>query len=308
MELHGPRYKPFQGIYYGRGKNPRPSMPGRFFSLGDALAGDELFDVDSELERYRRAKATVGAEQRGASWLSDRERRAVLSRLLSAQTSCATRAPLENASPQPRDPLWAELEKVTDLNELVSLVQEDVVVMRKGAREEASEARAAYVNVSLPSGWCPACLLGQTFIEFHAPVPPDGAFTPDKHDGFAHHLWPGAHPKVRFVWTVTPGNELSRQRCHRGAHHTAALTTWQGATRAFLRVERQVIVEVDPCLSAFLIRVYVHDVKTLDPRDRVELLHAVEALATNESVARYKGFYGNLDEIRRCFVEGASRA
>jgi hypothetical protein len=283
-----PRYKPFKIVYNSRsGRQAPPTLSARFLVLGDELAGSSLLEFDSNLELYREAKKSrPGNEPPDRDELTDTERALVASRLLADVKE---------------QPLRAELARAGGLCELVSLIQEDLVVMRKQEGEQGKDARAAYVNVSFPSGWCPSCIRGSTFAKIHARVPEDGTFAQRHRDGLAARLWCGDVPEVRFVWTVAPDQELDRRDCRAGRHETRRLCTWKEATGAFLRVERQVILQIDECLSAFLIRVYVHDVNTLDVEEQRELLHAVESISSNTDIALYKGFHGNLDEIRRWF-------
>jgi hypothetical protein len=287
-----PSYKPFEAKFYSaHDENALPSMPGRFFRLGDELAGATIFEVDSQLELYRQEKENHRPwdNERDRDALTEAERQAVVTRL---RRDAAAHAPLR-----------AALKNAQGLDELVALIQEDLVVMRKREDDRAEDARAVYVNVSFPSGWCPPCVRSAGFSEIHARVPEDGTFTHQRRGALAEHLWPTQAPKVRFVWTLTPGSELSRQHCHKNLHHTARLCSWEEATNCFLRVERQVIVKIDARLSAFLIRVYVHELEALDADEQRNLLHAVEAIARNESVARYKGFGANLGKIRTCFLD-----
>lgn len=286
-----PRYKPFESKYYSaHGEHAAPSMPGRFFRLGDELAGTTLLEVDAELERYRLAKK-AGRQwdgERERNDLTEGERQAVASRLLGDGRNHAA---------------LGDVNQVRGLDELVSLIQEDLVVMRKEEHERGEAARAAYVNVSFPSGWCPVCVRGAGFSAMHARVPEQGTFLRRHRGALAEHLWPKGVPKVRFVWTLTPGDELSRQQCHASVHPSARLRGWDDAVQCFLRVERQVIVTIDARLSAFLIRVYVHEVSALEVSERARLLQAVESISKNQSVARYKGFESNLGRLAGLLAE-----
>jgi hypothetical protein len=99
---------------------------------------------------------------------------------------------------------------------------------------------------------------------------------------------------VRFVWTVTPDARLDRRKCDRGVHPTVA-QTWAGATTAWLRVERQVIVPLSDALSVFLIRVYRHDVRALTEPQRDVLRRSVAAM--DPAMAAYKGLAEHAEVI-----------
>src|SRR5262249_22311948 len=57
------------------------------------------------------------------------------------------------------------------LDTLVDAIQEDLVIMYRAAGVDADQARALYLHVAFPTGWCPACAVGRTFLEIHHPVP-----------------------------------------------------------------------------------------------------------------------------------------
>ena len=240
-----------------------PLMPGRQPRLGSEGAGTAHFERDDELPEYLAAKTSPvrmpGAEpdeHRVLGWLNDtmaREHR---------------------------------VEPAATLDDAVSRVQEDLVIMRR-AGAEAADAAAVYLQVSLPTGWCPECACGRSFLDIHAPVPERHAFAASNRRRLAPSLFGvDRRTAVRFVWTVTPDPRLDRRRCPRGLHPSVA-ASWADATTAWFRVERQVIVPLSDALGVFLIRVYRHDVRTLTDAQRDVLRRSLAAM--DPALAAYKG-------------------
>jgi hypothetical protein len=241
-----------------------PLMPGRQPRLGGEGAGTTHFERDDELAEYLAAKGrpvrAAGAEPEEArvlAWLRDtmaREHRAA---------SAAT------------------------LDEAMRSLQEDLVIMHRAGGTEAPDAIAVYLHVSVPTGWCPDCACGRSFLDIHAPVPERHAFATPNRRRLAQNLFGvDRRTTVRFVWTVTPDARLDRRRCPRGLHPTTT-QTWEGATTAWFRLERQVIVPLSDALSVFLIRVYRHDVRTLTDGQRDVLRRSLAAM--DPGLAAYKG-------------------
>ena len=241
-----------------------PRMPGRQPAIGSDGAGTTHFERDEELAEYLAAKTrpvgVLGAEadqQRVLTWLRDtmaREHR---------------------------------IEPATTLDEAMRGLQEDLVVMRRAGVAEAADAAAVYLHVSFPTGWCPDCACGRSFLDIHAPVPERHAFAAPHRRRLAQNLFGvDRRTTVRFVWTVTPDPRLDRRRCPRGLHPTVT-ASWTDASTAWFRVERQVIVPLSDVLSVFLIRVYRHDVRTLTAAQRDVLRRSVAAM--DPALAAYKG-------------------
>jgi len=243
-----------------------PQMPGRQPRLGADGAGTTYFERDEELDEYLAAKReavrvldAAPDEERAAAWLRDA---------------------LGREHPGTVDGLGA-------LDDAVRAVQEDVVLMRRPSGAEAAAAIASYLHVSFATGWCPDCACGRSFLDIHAPVPERHAFVEANRRRLANNLFgDDRRTAVRFVWTVTPDARLDRRRCPRGLHPTVT-ASWDGATTAWLRVERQVIVPLSDVLSVFLIRVYRHDVRALTAERRDVLRRSVAAM--DPALAAYKG-------------------
>jgi hypothetical protein len=255
--------------------------PGPLYRLGDPGAGSLRIEIDDERGRYLRAK-------RAESGLWDS---------LESRASLETRLSDWLAAAIQRDQPGLVTGSMT-LDERVGAIQEDVVLMQRAEGSAANRARAVYVNVSFPSGWCPACTPGKTFLSIHSPVPVHGEFDGPGRVAAAEALF-AAGDKVRFVWTLTPDDILSRQQCHRepslGPAHESAVSSWRSATDVHLRVERQVIAPIDPNTACFFIRIYQYNLQTLDAGVRARLRSCVRGMPQN--VARYKGFADDVERI-----------
>ena len=255
-----------------------PLMPGRQPRLGGEGAGTTCFERDQELSEYLAAKTKTkttavrvpGAaadEARVGDWLRDTIAREHPAVAIPGRT----------------------------LDEAMPAVQEDLVVMRRPSDVDAADAIAAYLHVSFPTGWCPDCACGRSFLDIHAPVPERHAFAVTNRRRLAQNLFGiDRRTTVRFVWTVTPDPRLDRRRCPRGLHRSVA-GSWADAATAWFRVERQVIVPLSDALGVFLIRVYRHDVRTLTGAQRAVLRRSVAAM--DPALAAYKGLAEQADAI-----------
>ncbi len=252
-----------------------------------ALADGRYIEIDEQLAEYQSTKKRLTQrwppcrvadaepdERTVAAWLRDR----LDSRLIPAN--------------------GAEL---PTLDHLVSLIQEDVVVMRKEAAALPDTATADYLNVAFPSGWCPTCALQKTFVEIHGRVPEDGAFTYRNRPGRAAFLFK-REPTVRFAWTITPDKSLDRRKCHAVPDHgTAPQLSWRDQVQnVYLRIERQVVAPIDKRLSVFLIRVYIYDVADLTAEERTRL--RANVVSMTPEVAAYKGLIDKRGDNREEIV------
>jgi hypothetical protein len=243
-----------------------PLMPGRQPRLGSEGAGTTCFERDQELSEYLAAKTPAvrapGAaadEARVVDWLRDTIAREHPDVAIHGRT----------------------------LDEVMPAVQEDLVVMRRPSDVDAADAIAAYLHVSFPTGWCPDCACGRSFLDIHAPVPERHAFAASNRWRLAQSLFGvDRRATVRFVWTVTPDPRLDRRKCPRGLHPSVT-ASWDGAPTAWFRVERQVIVPLSDALGVFLIRVYRHDVRALSAAQRDVLRRSIAAM--DRALAAYKG-------------------
>jgi len=182
------------------------------------------------------------------------------------------------------------------LDDVVASLQEDLVIMRRS--DTTAEARAIYLHVCFPSGWRPEEMIGRTFSAIHDKVPREGGFAGGRdRERYAHRLY--GSTRVRFVWTVTPDGELDR---HPGS---TATRRWREPGEVHVRVERQVIVPLDPLHAVFLIRVHVYPLRELTRRERDGLAGALDAMSPE--LKRYKGLAEDEATIRELIVQSGGR-
>ena len=265
-------------------------MPGEQHALGSLGAGEQWIERDAERSQYLEAKRAIVTP---VSRTDDDAARADEGKAFTELRRSIAGADTE---------LAAELANLSTLDELVGRIQEDLVLMRRDAGDaNASTARAFYLNVCFPTGWCPRCMLGLRFTKIHGPVPALHDFGAGR-AAWGTYLFDTARgATVRFVWTITPDDRLDRRRCMRGLHQDTPHTSWAEATAAYLRVERQVLVPVTDTLGMFLIRIYRRNVASLEPPERERLRESVDAM--DPKLAVYKGFAGNSEDIRRLLAE-----
>jgi hypothetical protein len=255
-------------------------MPGPQPPLGDG----KYVEVDDQLDHYRSTKKLVAERWPPCRAAGMEEDERAVARWLR-----------EKADP---DLFPAGGTRAATLDELVSFIQEDLVIMRKAENALPSTATADYLNVAFPSGWCPRCALQETFEGVHRRVPEDGTFTHRNRPGRAAFLFK-REPTVRFAWTLTADKSLDRRKCHAIANHgSAPPVSWRDDVRnLYLRIERQVIAPIDQRLSVFLIRVYLYDVTSLKIEERACLRDSVSSMSSE--VALYKGFIDERGDHRK---------
>jgi len=248
-------------------------LPGPTFRLGEPAAGNRRIELDDERDEFLREK-----QLSGGLWRSTDDRLRLGTRVQTWLRSAVLR---DQPSLAPAN---------GSLDDLVANIQEDVVFMARDAGSVAASARAVYVNVSFPSGWCPQCVCGKRFLSIHAPVPNADQFNGHGRKNAADLLFQD-DDLVRFVWSLTPDDRLDRRLCRRISDnrplHESFETSWAGLRRLFLRVERQVISPIDQDIACFFIRIYRFAVADLpaDVRERIRS----SIVTMPPEVLRYKG-------------------
>lgn len=240
-------------------------LPGPQRKLGHLRAGTTCIEIDAALPAYVDAKRLASVHRFSDTTDDEHCVRAWLRETLGRE--------------HPSHPATAER-----LDGLVRGIQEDVVIMR---RAPATAPTAVWLHVAFASSWCPACTLGRSFAEIHAPVPALHRFEAAHR---ARHAETGFVPHqttVRFVWTLAPDDRLDRRRCADGVHASAPVGSWDDATTAWLRVERQVLVPLSDTLGVFLIRIHQHDVRELSRAQRDTLRASLAGM--EDALAAYKG-------------------
>lgn len=239
--------------------------------FGQGHQDRRFFQVDDEHARYV-------AEKRAAPWT----RRFVvgddpLAAAARAEALAWMRATLEREHPSVAAAVATDSEAVDPFDAIARHVQEDFAILQAGPEDRG---RTLVVDVRFPSGWHPERLREADFTAIHRPVP---GFPPtDQAARSMVRAMVDRGPYVRFVWTVgaDPGLDQHPDRGDRRRQ-------WEGATQAFLRVERQVTVPLPETRSSvFLIRVHVTPVTRLSAEQRAVLLEALRVMP--DEVRRYK--------------------
>ncbi len=180
---------------------------------------------------------------------------------------------------------------VSPLMIAAALVQEDLVLMRKGE----TGWRLAAASLCFPSAWSLREKFGRPMHEVHAPVPEFGAGT--RNASLIERMFDNMRPEtpmLRWNWSLHSD----------GALHQPPIgdrSFGPGAAKLFLRLERQTLTKLPVSRDIlFTIRTYV------DPIDAVarqadgraiaaELVTQIEALNTEQ--LGYKGFAAERDAL-----------
>ena len=139
-----------------------------------------------------------------------------------------------------------------------SLVQEDLVLMRKGE----SGWRLAAASLSFPSSWRLREKFGRPINEVHAPVP--GFATGTRNAQLIERMFDNLRPDtlmIRWNWSVYGDAELHHP------HHSPARRFGGGerVEAAFLRVERQTLRRLATSRDIlFTIRIYLDPLAALE--------------------------------------------
>lgn len=263
--------------------------------------------LDDEYGEYWLAKRAPGPGGGAPPWRrhalvddTPSQRRALMAGLAWLRDCAAREAPAERlreARAQAGiDPASGSLDAyASSWDETVRNLQEDVVLMHRAPGEET---QAIMLHVCFPSSWSPQAAIGRSFQAIHGPVPAFADAPAEAARMEDAMLLRG--PFVRFVWSLSPDGALDHDSTRPGP------TAWApGATRGWLRVERQVTVPlagVDAAL--FLIRVYRTPFAALSTGQRDILARALAAMPPD--VLRYKGLEGRVDHVR-CALAAAPR-
>lgn len=189
------------------------------------------------------------------------------------------------------------------LHRAASLVQEDLVLMRK---DEQRGWHLAAASLSFPSSWTLLEKFGRSMEEIHAPVPDFGAGT--RNAGLITRMFDNLRldrPVSRMNWSLQPDGNLYHPLA---SHQKGALYT-EGdiAGQSFVRVERQTLRKL-PASGDILFTIRIH----LDPitalKKHPECQAVAEAFASqleglNPAQLHYKGIMA----IRERFIEALKR-
>jgi hypothetical protein len=175
------------------------------------------------------------------------------------------------------------------LHRAASLVQEDLVLMRK---DEARSWHLAAASLSFPSSWTLLEKFGRSMDEIHAPVPDFGAGT--RNAGLITRMFDNLRvdrPVWRMNWSLQPDGNLYHPLA---SHEKGALYTDDDiAAQSFVRVERQTLRKLPTSGDIlFTIRIHLDPIKAL--KKHPECHNVAEAFvrqleALNPAQLHYKG-------------------
>lgn len=241
--------------------------------FGNGAADACYFQFDDERPRYLAAKRESPAARHLIAGTDDAAERA---RSVALQWMRDT---LSNEGPDVLSEIDSDRDAQDELDAIARHVQEDFAVLAPAIDGAPEDGRVVALDVRFPSGWRPEVLAEASFSAIHAPVP---GFAKDERASrsmVSSMLTRG--PYVRFVWTVSADDALD--------HHpdSGLRRSFEGATRAWLRVERQVSVPLDEGrASVFLIRTYLYDIAGLDEERQRTLREAIRVIP--EPLRAYK--------------------
>jgi dimethylamine monooxygenase subunit A len=172
------------------------------------------------------------------------------------------------------------------------LVQEDLVIMRKGE----GGWRLSAASLSFPSSWSLREKFGKPMHEIHAPVPGFSAGT--RNAGLIERMFDNlqpANPVKRFNWSIYSDGELY--------HPPASGERNANPEHAFIRVERQTLRKMPISRDIlFTIRIYLDPLAALAAQpDAARLAHsfAAQLSALSPEELAYKGMSANRDDLIR---------
>ncbi len=172
------------------------------------------------------------------------------------------------------------------------LVQEDLVIMRKGE----NGWRLAAASLSFPSSWSLLDKFGKPMHEIHAPVPGFGAGT--RNAGLIERMFDNlqpANPVKRFNWSIYSDGELY--------HPPASGERNANPDHAFIRVERQTLRKMPISRDIlFTIRICLDPLSTLAAQpNAARLSHSLadQLSALSPEELAYKGLSANRDNLVR---------
>jgi hypothetical protein len=175
------------------------------------------------------------------------------------------------------------------------LVQEDLLLMRKGERGWHLGAAA----LCFPSSWTLAEKIGRPMHEIHAPVPGFGAGSRPAEliERMFDHLRPGM-PVLRWNWSLYGDADLFHPH---SAHPEGRFGSGMRAETVFFRVERQTLRKLPVSGNIlFTVRIYLDPIAALETHPdaapiAAALIEQIEAFTPEQ--AAYKGLSLERDRL-----------
>jgi hypothetical protein len=221
----------------------------------------------------------------------------------------ASGAGQDAASPETRDAVAAQLRDVAGMDANVPpltraalLVQEDLVLMRKGE----NGWRLAAASLCFPSSWSLREKFGRPMHEIHTPVPGFGAGT--RNAELVERMFDRLQGQAvwRLNWSIAVDPSLylplsAMERKDRADRRASRFPTDDPVASAFIRVERQTLRKLPVSGEIlFTIRIHVDPMKALAAHpDRAHLAtgFADQLTAMEEAQLDYKGLAADRDRL-----------
>lgn len=196
-----------------------------------------------------------------------------------------------------------EAQELPPLHRASLLVQEDLILMRRG--EESW--RLAAGSLCFPSSWLLTEKFGKPMSAIHEPVPGFGPGT--RNAGLIDRMFDKlqvVQPVERFNWSVQAGDALYHplsnvERIDRATGRPIRFPDVEAAGRAFIRVERQTLRKLPKSGDIlFTIRIHLDPIGLLKGRpDRAALAEsfAGQLLALDADQLDYKGLTADRDRL-----------
>jgi hypothetical protein len=266
------------------------------FSIGmNLLDLDDWIEVDARLPDYLAEKARLLESDRNAVFREEAETRAAQGEVLDLLLEHLPRRFPEIFR---RDGRLIEVvpaglrvdvedEGEAPLNRAARLIQEDLVLMRKGE----DGYRLAAGAVCFPSSWAFHEKFGKTLDAIHTPVPGYADLMAGRVARIFDNL-PAEKPAWRMNWTLHPDNAL---------HHPVGGLWPEGELAPFVRLERQTLRRLPLSQDIlFTIRTYLDPVAALkDHPEGLRLAAGIkrEILGLSDGQAAYRSLLKDRDRI-----------
>lgn len=196
-----------------------------------------------------------------------------------------------------------EAQELPPLQKASLLVQEDLILMRRG--EESW--RLAAGALCFPSSWRLTEKFGKAMSEIHVPVPGFGPGT--RNAGLIDRMFDRlqiAQPVERFNWSIQAGGALyhplsNDERIDRATGRPVRFPDVEAAARAFIRVERQTLRKL-PVSGDILFTIRIHLdpmglLKTRLDRSTLAASFAEQLLALDGEQLDYKGLTADRNRL-----------
>lgn len=196
-----------------------------------------------------------------------------------------------------------QLRSVPPLQAASLLVQEDLILMRRGE----DGWRLAAGALCFPSSWSLAEKFGRPLQDIHAPVPGFGRGT--RNAELIQRMFDNLkveQPVQRLNWSLQARHELyyplsDIQRNARANSRPSKFADLAAVARGFIRVERQTLRKLAKCGDIlFTIRIYLDPLQFLQSHPDGKALAAAFAeqlMALDEAQLDYKGLTADRDRL-----------